>query len=79
LHLLDRQTLASHFDNAGLVDISCKGLLLTASALGLRRCKEAIAADAAAVLQLERQLSEVAVMADAGKQILATGRKPAPS
>jgi SAM-dependent methyltransferase len=78
LHLLDRKTLESYFSEADLTDIVGKGLLVTASAWGLQKCREAIITDETTLGALERQLSQYAVMADAGKQILVTGRRVSP-
>jgi SAM-dependent methyltransferase len=75
LHLLDRRTLESYFAGAGLAEVVARGLLVTASAWGLSECAKAIVADEADFLRLERQLAEYSIMADAGKQILVTGRR----
>jgi SAM-dependent methyltransferase len=75
LHLLDRKMLESHFAAAGLTDVLCRGLLVTASALGLAKCREAIASDEAKILWLERQLSEYPMLADVGKQLMVSGRR----
>jgi hypothetical protein len=75
LHLLDRNTLESHFAAAGLIDVLCRGLLVTASAWGLAKCREEIASDETNFLRLERQLSEYPMLADAGKQLMVSGRR----
>jgi hypothetical protein len=75
LHLLDSRTLESYFASAGLTDIHCKGLLVTASALGLIRCNEALNRDEAGLLELERQLFEYEILADTGKHMIACGRR----
>jgi SAM-dependent methyltransferase len=77
LHLLDSKTLEGLYSGAGLTDVVCRGLLVTASAWGLAECKKVVAADREDFLRLERELSQYPVMADAGKHILVTGRRPA--
>jgi len=76
LHLFDRQTLESLFAKAGLHEIFSRGLLITASAWGREGFSKAIADDAKAFLNLERQLSEFPALADAGKHLLVSGRRP---
>jgi len=76
LHLFDRAALETLFASAGLVDVSCHGLLVTASAWDKAGCAEMAAADEEAFLQLERQLMADPTMADAGKHIIASGRRP---
>jgi SAM-dependent methyltransferase len=77
LHLHDRRGLEAYFTAAGLVDLDCRGLLVTMSALGREACYRAIASDRAAFLELERELSASPVLADAGKHLVASGRRPA--
>jgi SAM-dependent methyltransferase len=77
LHLFDRNTLETYFRNAGLIDVVSRGLLVTATAWGITECKKAATCDETSLLRLERKLAEIPAMADAGKQIIATGRKPA--
>jgi hypothetical protein len=76
LHLFDRTALEGLFATAGLVDVSCHGLLVTATAWEKARCTEAVLADEAAFLGLERRLMADPAMADAGKHIIASGRRP---
>ncbi|MBV8362787.1 MAG: methyltransferase domain-containing protein [Deltaproteobacteria bacterium] len=76
LHLFDRKTLEALFAKAGLHAISSRGLLVTASAWGREGFSKAIADDAQAFLDLERQLSEFGELADAGKHLLVSGRRP---
>jgi SAM-dependent methyltransferase len=76
LHLFDRRTLESLFAHAGLTEISSRGLLVTASAWGREGFSQAIAEDAQAFLNLERQLSEFPELADAGKHLFVSGRRP---
>jgi SAM-dependent methyltransferase len=77
LHLFDRAALEALFAAAGLEAVSCHGLLVTASAWDKARSTEAALADEAAFLALERRLMAVPAMADAGKHIIASGRRPA--
>jgi SAM-dependent methyltransferase len=76
LHLLDRRALEAYFDHAGLCEVTSHGLLVTASAWGRERFTQAIADDPQAFLNLERQLSQFPVLADVGKHLLVTGRRP---
>jgi SAM-dependent methyltransferase len=76
LHLFDRAGLEALFASAGLVDIRCHGLLVTASAWDKARSTEAALADEAAFMALERRLMADPAMADAGKHIIASGRRP---
>jgi len=76
LHLHDSRTLVSYFVDAGLADIACHGLPVTSSVWGREGCAQAMATDEAAFLDLERELSRFSVMADAGKHILVSGRRP---
>ena len=76
LHLFDRTALEGLFAAAGLVDVSCHGLLVTATAWEKTRSTAAVLADEAAFLGLERRLMADPAMADAGKHIIASGRRP---
>ena len=76
LHLFDRAALEALFKAAGLVEIRCHGLLVTASAWDKARSTEAALADEAAFLALERRLMADPAMADAGKHIIVSGRRP---
>ncbi len=77
LHLYDSAALKNLFVSAGLVDFTCGGLLVTASAWDKARSAEAAIADEEGFLDLERRLLAEPAMADAGKHIIASGRKPA--
>ncbi len=77
LHLYDREAMENLFRSAGLIDIACSGLLVTASAWDKARSAEAAIADEEAFLDLERTLMADPAMADAGKHIIARGRRPA--
>lgn len=76
LHLFDSAALQSLLAEAGLVEIVCHGLLVTSSAWGREGCSKAMAADEAGFLELERGLSGHPAMADAGKHLIASGRRP---
>jgi len=76
LHLFDRAALEALFASAGLVDVRCHGLLVTASAWDKARSGEAAMADEAAFLALERRLMADPAMADTGKHIIVSGRRP---
>ena len=76
LHLYDAAGLTQLFLAAGLADVECHGLLITASSMGKERCSELMADDEGAFLSLERRLMAQAAMADAGKHIIASGRRP---
>ena len=58
-----------------LRDVEVVGLLSTAAPLGCERLNERLAQDWDGHLELERELSAHPVLADVGKQLLATGRK----
>ncbi|WP_428395670.1 class I SAM-dependent methyltransferase [Lichenicoccus sp.] len=77
LYLHDRRTLEAHFAAAGLVDVRCHGLAVSASALGRAGCGEAMANDENSAMALERLLSADPAMADSGLHIMAIGHKPA--
>jgi SAM-dependent methyltransferase len=76
LHLYDSRTLQSHFVAAGLKDVSCHGMLVTSSAWGRDGCTAAMESNEAAFLTLERELASFPVMADAGKHLFVSGRRP---
>ena len=76
LFLYDRSTLAAQFAAAGLGEIVCRGLLVSGSAWGSEGCSRAMDADEPGFLALERELSGFPVMADAGKHLFASGRRP---
>jgi SAM-dependent methyltransferase len=76
LHLYDRRALESHFAAAGLVELDCRGLLVSMSALGRDGCAREIASDRAGVLDRERQLAGFSATADLGKHIIMCGRRP---
>lgn len=77
LHLLDRAALAAAFRAAGLVDVQASGLLVTAAVHDRPTLTRLLTADRDAHLALERRLAADPVLADAGKQLLVTGERPA--
>jgi hypothetical protein len=76
LQLFDRATLIATLEAAGLRRVEARGLLVTISALGREACEAALARDEAAFMALERTLAGSAAMADAGKHVIAWGRRP---
>jgi SAM-dependent methyltransferase len=78
LHVYDRRAMEAHFAEAGLVELDCRGLLLSMSALGRDGCARALASDRAGLLGLERQLAQFPAIADMGKHIIFSGRRPLP-
>jgi SAM-dependent methyltransferase len=77
LHLYDRETLRRDFSAAGLQDVACRGLLISASVYGREACTEAMTTDADGFLAVERRLSANTALADAGLHLFASGRRPA--
>jgi len=77
MHLMDRERLRRAFQAAGLVDIQVTGLLATAAPLGPARLADRLERDWDAHLVIERELQAYPVLADIGKQLLATGRRAA--
>ncbi len=76
LNLFDRARLAGLLADAGLVDIETRGLLITPAALGRQGSEALLAEDEAAFLAMEQALSQSPSMTDAGKHVLAWGRRP---
>lgn len=77
LHLYDRAGLVALLAGAGLEGVETRGLLVSVSALGRAACEAAMAEDEAAFMALERTLAGSAAMTDAGKHLMAWGRRPA--
>jgi SAM-dependent methyltransferase len=77
MHLMDREGLCQAFRGAGLQEVQVSGLLATAAPLGRELLHERLLRDWDGHLALERELSAHPVLADIGKQLLATGRRPA--
>jgi SAM-dependent methyltransferase len=76
LHLLDRAGLERAMVAAGLREVQVVGLLVGVTALGRAAFLDRLAADPEGQLALERALAGAPVMADAGKQLFASGRRP---
>ena len=79
LHLLDRARTEAAFTAAGLTRIRSHGLLVSASALGREELTARLVAGWDAQMALEGRLADDPLLADAGKQLLVTGRRPAES
>jgi SAM-dependent methyltransferase len=75
MHLLDAGRLRQAFEGAGLRDVEVTGLLSTAAPFGREWLYQRLAHDWDGHLELERELSAHPVLADIGKQLLATGSK----
>lgn len=76
LFLYDSRSLRAQFADAGLGEVDCRGLLVTSSAWGSAGCSRGMESDEAGFLELERALSRAPAMADAGKHLFASGRRP---
>jgi hypothetical protein len=74
LHLFDRNRLVALLERAGLVDVACHGLLVSASAVSGLELGRRLAHDPE-VLAGQRELSAIESLAEVGKQLLATGRR----
>jgi SAM-dependent methyltransferase len=77
LHLFDRAGLEHVMAAAELESVRVAGLLVSATAIGRDPLAARLAADPAGQLALERALAADPAMADAGKQLFASGRRPA--
>jgi len=75
-HLLDRARLDEAFRHAGLIEVTCRGLLVGASIFGRQALAERLAADRDVQMSLERRLAQQPTLADLGKQLLVHGRRP---
>ena len=76
VHLYDAVRLANDFRAAGLAEVRPHGLLVSASAIGSGGCTRAMQTDPDAFLALQRELSADPRLADVGKHILMSGRRP---
>src|SRR5262249_14539805 len=76
LHLLDRARLEEGFARAGLVDVRSAGLLVGATVLGRDALVGRLAEDWDEQLRVERRLAASPLLADLGKQLLVSGRRP---
>jgi SAM-dependent methyltransferase len=75
-HLFDRDRLERAFEDAGLVDIRVRGLLVGWSALGRERVLRRLISRPDRQMAVERRLAASALLADAGKHLYAWGRVP---
>jgi SAM-dependent methyltransferase len=75
-HLFDRRRLEHGFERAGLIDISIRGLLVGASIHGRDRLSARLERHWDEQYALERQLANIEVLADFGKQLLGVARAP---
>jgi ubiquinone/menaquinone biosynthesis C-methylase UbiE len=77
LRLYHSAALKADLEQAGLINIDCRGLLTSSSACGREQWAAAMNADEAAFLNLERRLSRFPLLADVGRHIIASGQRPA--
>ncbi len=77
LHLLDVATLRAACADAGLEVVRVAGLLVGATAHGRDGLRRRLESDYAGTLDVERRLAAEPGLADAGKQLLIVGRRPA--
>jgi hypothetical protein len=75
-HLFNRDRLERAFDDAGLVDIRMRGLLVGWSALGRERMLRRLTDKRDHQMAVERRLAGSALLADVGKQLYVSGRVP---
>jgi SAM-dependent methyltransferase len=75
-HLFDKDRLVRAFEDAGLVDVDVRGLLVGWSALGRERILRRLRDGRERQLAAERRLTGSPLLADAGKQLWASGRVP---
>ena len=73
LQLFDRVTLRAALEDAGLIGVDVRGLLIGAGALGRAASSARLEASG---LNEERQLTAVPALADAGKHLIAWGWRP---
>jgi SAM-dependent methyltransferase len=76
LHLFDGAGAAALLSGAGLADVQTRGLLVSPAAMGRQAAEAAVARDEAAFMALERALADAPAMTDAGKHVIAWGRRP---
>jgi len=79
LHLLDRAALEDGFRSAGLRVERSAGLLLGATTYGRAGLTDRLTRDYAGQLAEERALADTVELADLGKQLFMTGRRPGSS
>lgn len=76
LRLFDGRGLTTVFHGAGFVDVTAAGLLVTASTWGREELADRLIRNREAVLVRERELAGHPELADLGKQLMVTGRRP---
>lgn len=76
LHLFDARRLVSLLMMSGLTCVEARGLLVTPTGMGRGWCEAEVARDIVEFTALEARFSSFATMADAGKHIMAWGRRP---
>lgn len=75
-HLFDASALRRVLKRAGLEGVEVRGLLVTASILGMEELTRRLATDRERQISLDRRLSESSHLADLGKQLIGWGRRP---
>jgi SAM-dependent methyltransferase len=75
-HLLDKDRLERAFQDADLIDIRVRGLLVGWSALGRERMLRRLTDDHDQQMAVERKLAASPLLADLGKQLYVSGRVP---
>jgi SAM-dependent methyltransferase len=75
--LMDAAMLRQAYAAAGLTGVDVQGLLVSWTALGRRALVHRLSNDHNGTLTVERELAACTRVADAGKQLLALGRRPA--
>jgi SAM-dependent methyltransferase len=76
VHLLDRARVEAAFRRGGLTDVRSGGLLVTTSVFGLPWVRQRLESAWDDLLAVERRLMREPALADLGKQLLVTGRRP---
>lgn len=75
LTLFDRGDLTARVQRAGFSDVEARGLLVSASILGVAEFTARLEHNERATMATERALAEQNGLADLGKQLLVTGRR----
>jgi SAM-dependent methyltransferase len=75
LHLYDRARLEQAMGAAGLRDVRIRGLLVGSTAFGRESLSDRLQDDPDRQLGVERLLADEPLLADAGKHLLAVGRR----
>jgi SAM-dependent methyltransferase len=77
MNLFDRVGLTHLARDAGFVDVEARGLLVSASVLGVDALATDLTRARSDAMATEQALSEIPALADLGKQLLVTGRRGA--